>query len=70
VLRQALPALLFLALLRATQPALAQGLVPVCTAAGTVWAPRDGAPAKSPPDQQACPHGWCAPRKPRPARTP
>jgi hypothetical protein len=65
-LRQAMPALLLVALLQATQPAFARGLVPVCTAAGTDWI--DPASGKSPPGGDAgttCPHGWCTPRKPR-----
>lgn len=68
MLKQALPALLLLALLQATQPALARGLVPVCTAAGTHWiAPDADAPTR--PDQaNACAHGWCTPRKTRAGR--
>jgi hypothetical protein len=69
VLKQALPALLLLALLQATQPALARGLVPLCTATGTDWIdPASG--RKSPEDGRgsACPHGWCTTRKARPSR--
>jgi hypothetical protein len=69
-MRQALPALLLLALMQATQPALARGLVPVCTATGTHWidpaaGDNQGDPKSSGP---ACPHGWCSPRKPRPGK--
>ncbi len=70
-LRQALPALMLLALLQATQPALARGLVPVCTASGTHWIdPAAGDTGGKPADQagSACPHGWCNPRKPRPGK--
>jgi hypothetical protein len=67
-LHQAMPALLLLGLLTATQPALARGLVPVCTKEGTHWVAADGeAPART--DQPgACAHGWCTPRKSRPTR--
>ena len=68
-LKQALPALLLLALLQATQPALARGLVPVCTASGTIWIDPAGGPDSPGPDAgSTCPHGWCTPRKPRPGQ--
>ena len=69
MLKQALPALLLLALLQTTQPALARGLVPVCTATGTDWIdPASGKGTPAPNAGSACPHGWCTPRKPRPGR--
>jgi len=71
MLKQALPALLLAGLVLATQPALARGLVPVCTATGTHWIdPAAGGTGPSTPAEDsaaACPHGWCTPRKPRPA---
>lgn len=64
-----MPALLLLALTQATQPALARGLVPVCTATGTDWVdPASGKGDPGPDTGSACPHGWCSPRKPRPGR--
>jgi hypothetical protein len=63
-----MPALLLLGLLTATQPALARGLVPVCTKLGTHWVSPDGeSPARTDPSQ-ACAHGWCTPRKTRATR--
>ncbi len=62
MIRDSLPALLLLALLNATQPALAQGLVPICTQSGTRWTTPDGQPAT--PDQpNPCAHGWCSSRR-------
>ncbi len=70
-LKEAMPAILLVALLQATQPALARGLVPVCTAAGTDWIdpasgkhPSGGDPGRDDAGP-ACPHGWCTLRKPR-----
>lgn len=64
-LKQALPALILMALLQATQPALARGLVPVCTATGTSWIdPASGSGKPRPDADPTCPHGWCTPRKP------
>ena len=63
-MRQAFPALILLALLQATTPALARGLVPVCSATGTIWVDLDGrAPGNAPESANACAHGWCTPRK-------
>lgn len=68
-LRDLMPGLMALALLQATQPALARGLVPVCTAAGTSWIdPAGGSDEPRHDTGSACPHGWCSPRKPRPGR--
>ena len=62
MIRESLPALLLLALMNATQPALASGLVPVCTQSGLRWTTPDGQPA--PQDQSsACAHGWCTSRR-------
>ncbi len=64
--KQAMPALVLLALLQATEPALARGLVPVCTATGTGWIdPAGGNGTPAPDTGSACPHGWCTPRKSR-----
>lgn len=65
-LREAMPALLLLALLQATQPALARGLVPVCTATGTAWI--DPTTDRQTPEQDSssvCLHGWCSARRTR-----
>ena len=56
MIRDSLPALLLLGLMNATQPALASGLVPVCTQSGLRWTTPAGQPA--PQDQSsACAHG-------------
>lgn len=59
-----MPALILIALAQATQPALARGLVPVCSAEGTHWVPADGKsrPGGTPEGdrQGACLHGWCS----------
>jgi hypothetical protein len=68
MLKQMMPALLLLALLDATSPALARGLVPVCSAGGTQWVDLEGGQKQRPESESTCPHGWCAPRKPRPDR--
>ena len=70
MLRQAMPALLLLALLNATAPAFARGLVPVCSAAGTQWVDLDGRQSPGRESESACPHGWCTPRKPKADRSP
>ncbi|TPE58587.1 hypothetical protein FJQ54_16140 [Sandaracinobacter neustonicus] len=62
-MKQALPALILLALLQATTPALARGLVPVCSASGTIWVDLNGRGAPVPDSANACAHGWCTPRK-------
>ena len=46
MMRAMMPALLLLALMNATQPALGSGLVPVCTRAGVSWTTPDGKPAE------------------------
>ena len=62
MIRETLPALILLALMNATQPALASGLIPVCTQNGTRWTTPDGQPA--PQDKpNACAHGWCTQRR-------
>ena len=65
-----MPALLLLALLDATSPALARGLVPVCSASGTQWVDLEGGQNRRPAGESACPHGWCTPRKPKADRSP
>jgi hypothetical protein len=66
MLREAMPALLLLALLQATQPALARGLVPVCTTTGTDWIdPADGRQAPVRDAGPICLHGWCTLRRSR-----
>lgn len=67
MLNQSLPALLLLGLLQATQPALATGLVPLCTAGGTRWINPDGTPADRDdnPATRTCAHGWAEPRRPK-----
>lgn len=67
MLSDSLPALLLLGLVQATQPALATGLVPLCTAAGTRWINPDGTPADrdSNPASRTCAHGWAEPRRPK-----
>jgi hypothetical protein len=68
LLHQAMPALLLIGLLDATNPPIARGLMPVCTAAGIGWLAPDGTPTKpEPTGDSPCPHGWCTPRKPRPS---
>lgn len=65
MLKQAMPSIILIALLQATQPALAKGLVPVCSATGTSWIdPTSGTGTPGPDAGAACPHGWCAARKP------
>jgi hypothetical protein len=65
-LKQAMPALILLALLQATQPALARGLIPVCSATGTDWIdPAGGTGDPGPDSGSPCAHGWCTSRKPR-----
>lgn len=62
MIRDSLPALILLALMNATQPALASGLIPVCTTSGTRWTTPDGEPA--PQDKpNPCAHGWCTQRR-------
>lgn len=69
MLRETMPALLLVALLQSTQPALARGLVPVCSADGTSWIdPASGSDQPRQDSSSTCPHGWCTPRKPRPGR--
>lgn len=70
LLKDALPSLLLIALLQATQPAFASGLVPVCTQAGVTWMTVDGEPADPRDDNQrsACAHGWCEPRRTKGSR--
>ena len=69
MLKQAMPSIILIALLQATQPALARGLVPVCTATGTSWIdPASGTDEPRRDSGSTCPHGWCSPRKPRPGR--
>lgn len=69
MLKQALPALLLLGLLDGTRPALARGLVPLCTATGLHWtdpqAPGEEQRERHPPP---CAHGWCFGRKAKPGR--
>jgi hypothetical protein len=63
-----MPTLLLLALLQATQPALAPGLIPVCTATGSHWIDPTG--GRNAPDQEkgsVCIHGWCTGRRSRTA---
>jgi hypothetical protein len=50
--------------MNATQPALASGLVPVCTRAGVSWTTPDGKPAER-DKAPACAHGWCTSRRHR-----
>lgn len=59
---EGLPALMLLALMNATQPALASGLIPVCTQSGTIWQTPDGNPAPT-EKPNACAHGWCTSRR-------
>ncbi len=68
LLRDALPSLLLVSLLQATQPAFASGMVPVCTMAGVTWTRSNGEPADPMQDRQksACAHGWCEPRRTKP----
>jgi hypothetical protein len=63
-MRAMMPALLLLALMNATQPALGSGLVPVCTRAGVSWTTPDGKPAER-DKAPACAHGWCTSRRHR-----
>ncbi|MGQ5700865.1 hypothetical protein ACUJ46_02280 [Sandaracinobacteroides sp. A072] len=74
MIREALPSLLLVALVQATQPAIANGMVPLCTQAGVVWISLDGS-ADSPnpgrPGDEAgnsCAHGWCQSRRPKPEK--
>jgi hypothetical protein len=64
-LTQMMPALILLALLQATQPALARGLVPVCSANGTDGIPADGRPRQDGDAGSICLHGWCTSRRSR-----
>ena len=57
-----LPALILLALMNATQPALASGLEPVCSQTGIRWTTPDGKPAQD-DKSSACAHGWCTSRR-------
>lgn len=64
MLKQMMPALLLLALLDSTTPALAMGQIPVCTQTGIRWTPLDGSDSPSPRDSNpVCAHGWCKPRR-------
>jgi len=67
LLHDAMPALLLVALVQATQPAIALGLVPVCTQAGVEWTRVGGEPAEQPEPRNGCAHGWCDPRRLRPS---
>lgn len=67
-MKEALPALILLALLQATTPALARGLVPVCSATGTIWVDPENRDGPVRDAASACAHGWCTPRKLREAK--
>ncbi|MCG2841443.1 hypothetical protein L6Q21_10665 [Sandaracinobacter sp. RS1-74] len=63
MIRETLPALLLLALMNATQPALASSLIPICTQSGIRWTTPEGQPATPEDKAPACAHGWCTQRR-------